>query len=105
MNVRSLILLLLVPLAWAVSAQEHKCYCKDPTVDRQWEEALDKYPQDKVVVRLAAKRETLCDMIEMGEIGVDKARLLSEKALTKTLLERAREEQAKRGLMQLFVSF
>ena len=96
-------LTLFVLSATAADGTTH--YCNDPEVNQQWDEALRSYPDDPLVLKLSAVRTGLCGMVDAGEIPIAKAKTLWENALTSALLERARAEQAKRGLLRLFGTF
>lgn len=86
-------------------ADEPTNNCQNEEINRQWEKALNEYPQDRLVTKLAALRTGLCGMIDDGLIDVDTAKTTWEQALTDALLERAREHEAKRGLLRLFATF
>lgn len=99
------LLLVLLALTRPVFASQHENYCNDKDINRQWDEALEQYPEDNLIVRLAATRESLCDQLDSKAIDQDRAKALWEDALTEALLERAREEQRRRGLFRLFATF
>lgn len=79
--------------------------CADPDVNQQWQNALEKYPNDGLLLKLSTLRGGLCEMVENNSLDVDTARMMWEQALTAALLERAREDQARRGLLRLFGTF
>jgi hypothetical protein len=79
--------------------------CADPNVNRQWQDALETYPNDRLLLKLSSLRSGLCEMIENDKMDVHTAKLTWEQALTTALLERAREDQSRRGLMRLFGTF
>jgi hypothetical protein len=79
--------------------------CDDPDVNQQWQNALEKHPNDGLLLKLSTLRGGLCEMIDNNNIDVDTARAMWEQALTAALLERAREDQARRGLLRLFGTF
>jgi hypothetical protein len=92
-------------LASPVWAEEPRNFCSDTEVNHQWDEALVKYPEDQLLLNLSAVRTTLCDMLSRNQIDLETARNAWEDALTDTLVEWARNEQKKRGLLRLFGTF
>lgn len=94
---------LTVPAVFAGEVPKHSC--DDPEVNQQWRQALARYPQDPLLIKLSAMRTGLCNMIKNGQVDPDTARSIWEKALTTNLLERAKEEQEQRGLFRLFATF
>ncbi|MEZ5583763.1 MAG: hypothetical protein R3F37_14340 [Candidatus Competibacteraceae bacterium] len=97
-----LFLALLTAPAWA---EEPRNFCSDPEVNRQWEEALVKYPEDPLLIKLSAVRSALCSMLSQEQIDLETARNAWEDELTDALVEWARNEQKKRGLLRLFGTF
>jgi hypothetical protein len=99
------LILCLILCALPVIAAEPRNFCDDPELNRQWEEALTKYPKDPLVLKLSAVRTALCGMVSSKQINLETARATWEDALTDALLEWAKDEQAKRGLLRLFGTF
>lgn len=99
------LLLALLVLANPVFATQHENYCSDADINRQWDEALEQYPEDDLIVRLAATRRSLCNQVDNKEIDQSRAQALWEDVLTEALLERARAEARRRGLFRLFATF
>ena len=99
------LLLALLVLANPVFATQHENYCSDADINRQWDEALEQYPEDDLIVRLAATRRSLCNQVDNNEIDQSRAQALWEDVLTEALLERARAEARRRGLFRLFATF
>ncbi len=104
---RYLILLSLMILTLPVTlAGERKgSSCNDTEINQQWERAVAAYPQDRLIIKLSATRTGLCNLVKSGQIDIETARSIWEKALTTTLLDRAKEEQKQRGLLRLFATF
>jgi len=99
------LILLLTLLAWPAWAEEPRNFCSDTEVNRQWEEALVKYPEDPLLLKLSAVRTSLCGMLSHNQIDLETARNAWEDALTDALVDWARDEQKKRGLLRLFGTF
>jgi hypothetical protein len=102
-HVLVLCLLLLSPAAYA--AGDVKDSCNNPEVNQHWLEALKQHSDDPLVVRMFNMRTGLCGMLKNGQIDSETARSMWEQALTNALLESARQEQSKRGLLRLFGTF
>ncbi|MCP5420251.1 MAG: hypothetical protein H6970_11265 [Gammaproteobacteria bacterium] len=86
-------------------AAEPRNFCDDSELNQQWNDALSKYPKDPLLLKLSAVRTALCGMVHSGQINLETARTTWEDALTDALLEWAKDEQAKRGLLRLFGTF
>lgn len=99
------IVMLIALLSGPTLAAEPTNYCNDPDINQRWADALVNYPNDPLVVRLAAQRDTLCTLLQDEEIDLERAQSLWDKALTDALLQRARAEQRERGLLPLFSTF
>jgi hypothetical protein len=99
------LMLFLALLTSSVWAEEPRNFCSDPEVNRQWQEALVKYPKDPLLLKLSAVRTALCSMLSQDQISLETARATWEDALTDALVDWARDEQAKRGLLRLFGTF
>jgi hypothetical protein len=102
---KCLILLGLSLFVFTANASVPVDTCADPEVNQQWQTAIDEYPNDGLLLKLSTLRGGLCEMIENNNIDVNMARLMWEQALTTALLERVREDQARRGLLRLFGTF
>ena len=102
---RYLFLLWLFVLALPAQADKPKNSCNDPEINQQWEQALNQYPNDRLLIKLSSIRGALCSMIKNKQVTIETARSIWEQALTDALLERAREDQAQRGLLRLFGTF
>lgn len=100
-----LVYLCLFLFTFTANASEPVDTCTDPDVNRQWREALEKHPRDHLLLKLSSLRSGLCEMIDSNKLDVNTARFMWEQALTTALLERAREEQARQGLLKLFGTF
>jgi len=62
------------------SAGEPSNYCKDPKSWVEWDDLVQKYPNDKDVQALHALRIGLCAKIEQGSITFDMANEIFNKA-------------------------
>lgn len=102
---RAILVLCTLLTATTLAAVESQNYCNDPGVNEQWRQALENYPSDPVVIGMAARRETLCDLLKKGEIDLDTAQNLWQEALTKSLLERPRAGRHHPDLLPLFSTF
>lgn len=104
---RYLILLLFVifALSTTVAGERNKSSCNDTEINQQWEKAVAAYPRDRLIAKLSTTRTGLCNLVKSGQLDVETARSIWEKALATTLLDRAKEEQQQRGLLRLFATF
>lgn len=100
-----LLALYLSVLACAVSASEDQNSCNNPRLNQNWADALANYPDDPVVLRMFNLRTGLCAMLKNGQIEARSAPDLWEQALTTALLDSARQEREKQGLLSLFGTF
>jgi hypothetical protein len=101
---RYLVLIFSLAIVSAI-AEEPRDFCNDPELNQQWSEALTKYPKDPLLLKLSAVRNALCGMVNSGQLNLEAARVTWENTLTDTLLEWAKKEQEKRGLLRLFGTF
>jgi len=76
----------------AVTGKESNSYCKDQTSWQQWHELLAKHPQDDAIHALYATRRGLCNMVESGQIEMDRATRIFEN-MRETLIEQYRERE------------
>ena len=102
---RYLILVTVLLFALPVAGQEGTNYCNDPAVNEKWERAQTEHPNDHLIVKLVTVRGALCSMLDQGKVDLETARFMWEQALADALLEQARADQEKRGLLQLFGTF
>jgi hypothetical protein len=102
---KSIIFLCCSLFIFTANANEPADTCANLDINQQWRIALTKSPNDHLLLKLASLRSDLCEMIENNSIDVDTAWLMWEQALTTALLERTREDQARRGLLRVFGTF
>lgn len=67
-------------------------YCHDQSVNAKWQRMIKKYPEDAIVLHLAALREGLCSMIDRGEISKDTAIDIFESAKGAAIQQRFTDE-------------
>ncbi len=82
----------------AIAAED---YCSDPESWEEWEELIEKYPNDSDVQALHALRIGLCLKIERGDLTVEQGTDIFEKAL-KAILEKKKAETKTRAGVRLW---
>jgi hypothetical protein len=103
MTVRNtyLVLLLIFTLFIAnLPATAAEDYCSDPESWEEWEELVEKYPNDSDVQALHALRIGLCLKVERGDLTVEQGTDIFEKAL-KAILEKKKAETGTRARVSL----
>lgn len=75
----------------AIAAED---YCSDPESWREWEELLEKYPNDSDIQTLHALRIGLCLKVERGDLTVEQGTDIFENA-RKAILEKKKAETKK----------
>lgn len=84
MTVRNFPIVLLLTLALLVHSSSFGIatdnYCKDPESWKEWEALVEKYPNDFDVQALHALRIGLCLKVERGDLTVEQATLIFERA-------------------------
>lgn len=73
---------------WVLAADN---YCNDPNSWKEWDELLQKYPDDLDVQALHALRIGLCGKVERGDLTVEQAREIFERA-REAIVERKKAE-------------
>jgi len=66
-------------------------YCHDEEVNQDWENLIAKYPKDFAIHTLHALRIGLCYKVERGDISLDEATEIFERARLALADERARK--------------
>ena len=74
-----------------IAAEE---YCSDPESWKEWEELIEKYPDDSDIQALHALRIGLCLKVERGDLTVEQGTDIFEKA-RKAILEKKKAENNK----------
>ena len=103
MSIRNshLVLLLIFTLFVAnLPANAAEDYCSDPESWREWEELVEKYPNDSDVQALHALRIGLCLKVERGDLTVEQGTDIFEKA-RKAILEKKKAETKTRAKLKL----
>lgn len=96
-----LVLLLFFTLFFAdLSAIAAEDYCSDPESWREWEELIEKYPNDSDIQALHALRIGLCLKVERGDLTVEQGTDIFEKA-RKAILEKKKAETKKHARLRL----
>ena len=72
----------------AIAAED---YCSDPESWEEWEELIEKYPNDSDIQALHALRIGLCLKVERGDLTVEQGTDIFEKA-RKAILEKKKAE-------------
>ena len=85
-------LILFSTCVWAADQN----YCHDPEAEAEWQVLIQKFPGDQDVHALHALRIGLCVKVDRGDLTVEQATAIFEKA-RKTLVELSREEEARKG--------
>ncbi|MBN1832559.1 MAG: hypothetical protein JW896_10655 [Deltaproteobacteria bacterium] len=81
----------------AIAAED---YCSDPESWEEWEELIEKYPNDSDIQVLHALRIGLCLKIERGDLTVEQGTDIFEKA-RKAILEKKKAENKIRARVRL----
>lgn len=92
-----LILTLLFANLPATAAED---YCSDPESWEEWEELIEKYPNDSDIQALHALRIGLCLKVERGDLTVEQGTDIFEKA-RKAILEKKKAETKTRAKVRL----
>lgn len=81
--------------------------CNDPELNRRWEQAVIDRSQNRLIIKLSAKRTALCKAVQDGRLEPQAARASWEKTLMDALLANlpAAEEKQRRDLLLLFANF
>ena len=70
-------------------------YCHQPDKIAQWEQILERNPNDPIVIQLYALRTGLCQMIDAGQVGVDEAIVIFEREHQRLINDRRFEDSRK----------
>jgi hypothetical protein len=90
--------LLSVLLSLPLSAEEEdENLCRDANANRDWAERLAANPNDPLLTRLFASRQSLCWMIDQELLTVDRATELFEKERSEAIKERQKENAQRQG--------
>jgi hypothetical protein len=93
---KSIVASLLV-LAWlSHAAADEPNYCHDPEANQHWGKLIEESPGDDILMRLFALRLGLCQLVESGQLDLDRATAIFEQARAGALMERRREEEQER---------
>jgi len=92
-----LIFTLLITNLPAITAED---YCSDPESWKEWEELIEKYPNDSDIQALHALRIGLCLKVERGDLTVEQGTDIFEKA-RKVILEKKKAETKTRAKVRL----
>jgi hypothetical protein len=93
-------LLIFALLLANVPAMAAEDYCSDPESWEEWEELIEKYPNDSDIQALHALRIGLCLKVERGDLTVEQGTDIFEKA-RKAILEKKRAETKTRARVRL----
>jgi hypothetical protein len=93
----SLVLILLLAIQFAVAAEN---YCKDPKSWKEWEALVRKYPNDLDLHYLHGLRIGLCVKVERGELTIEQATDIFERARS-AIIEKKKAEPEKRDRVGL----
>jgi len=77
--------LLCLLLASAPSLAEETNYCHDAAVEAQWTELIEKSPADMDLQALHALRLGLCMKVDRGDLSVEQATKVFERARSRLL--------------------
>ena len=97
MTIRKSHLILLLTFALLIAtlpATAGEDYCSDPESWKEWEELIEKYPNDSDVQTLHALRIGLCHKVKRGDLTVEQGVNIFEKA-RKAILEKKKAENNK----------
>lgn len=86
-------------IVFAASAEEPVNYCKDPKSWVEWDDLVEKYPNDQNIQILHALRIGLCAKIEQGSITFDMANEIFKRA--HEMVYRQAEEERERLKQEL----
>ena len=81
----------------AIAAED---YCSDPESWKEWEELVEKYPNDSDVQALHALRIGLCLKVERGDLTVEQGTDIFENA-RKAILEKKKAEAKRHAKLKL----
>ena len=81
----------------AIAAED---YCSDPESWGEWEELVEKYPNDSDIQTLHALRIGLCLKVERGDLTVEQGTDIFEKA-RRAILEKKKAETKKSARLKL----
>ena len=81
----------------AIAAED---YCSDPESWEEWEELIEKYPNDSDIQALHALRIGLCLKVERGDLTLEQGTDIFEKA-RKAILEKKKAETKTRARVRL----
>ena len=88
---RKLILILII-LVLPFSALAEKNFCHDPESNAEWEELINKYPEDMGIQALHALRIGLCQKVDDDVLTVPDATKIFED-MRQALIERRKKEK------------
>jgi len=81
--------------ALTATAAGEEGYCHDEAAARQWEELVEKHPQDLELQRLHALRVGICIKIDKGSSSLERGVMIFEQDQQALLRKRNEEERAK----------
>jgi len=71
----------------SVHGEEPDNYCNDPEANQQWARLLMKAPNDPMTIRLYALRDGLCGMVDRGQVKLEHATAIFERARSPDVME------------------
>jgi hypothetical protein len=90
---------LLAFLAFSIAAfAEEKNYCRDQESWQEWDELAGKYPDDVDIQTLHALRIGLCVKVERGDLTLQQATDIFERARDRLIRKKESERDSKRKL-------
>ena len=97
-RIAGIILLLAITIPCpSLTAEESENYCNDKESWKEWDELVQKYPNDSDIQTLHALRIGLCIKIERGSITFQQANDLFNRA-HEMVIRKKRSEQKKKDL-------
>ena len=103
MNIRNtylFLLIFLILLFTNLPAIASEDYCSDPESWKEWEELIEKYPNDSDIQALHALRIGLCHKVKRGDLTVEQGTDIFEKA-RKAILEKKKAETKRHAKLTL----
>jgi hypothetical protein len=84
-------------VAWIVhAAADEPNYCHDPQVNQEWGRLIEEAPGDDLLMRLFALRLGLCQLVDSGQLDLERATEIFEQARRGAAMERRQEEEQER---------
>lgn len=96
---RKLILTLMI-LLLPLSALAEKNYCHDPESNAEWEELIEKKPDDMQVQALHALRIGLCQKVDNDVLTIPEATRIFENMRMALIKHRSREKMMEKNMKE-----